>query len=223
MTAARTGARNAALTMLLFALVAAMYEAGRIGWGELLGQSPRLQLEHNSTNAARPSPAAWIELREALLAVAALTPDSPQIYEFLGSHDLSRAMGPKANATLAEPYYRRALTYYRHASELRPTSAPAYASIVLAKHELGETDGELSRALRNAALYGPWEPQVQEVLIMVGAARWSALNMEDREVVRATALRALTFNASKTRLAAQRYGYLPWLCAQFAEQARPSC
>jgi hypothetical protein len=215
--------RKAGLIAILLPILAAMGDALRVGVADFKSLEPRAELEKLATSGVRPPPAAWIALRDRLLSVLALTPDNPQLYELLASHNLQRAFGPRVDPRFAEPYYRQALAYYRQASELRPTSAYDYAGILLAKHGLNETDTEFVRALGYAAEYGPWEPDVQQVVLRVGRARWRTLDSPGQSVVHATAARAVDLNPAWAARTAKRDGYQAWLCEQFADKLAKDC
>jgi hypothetical protein len=215
--------RKTGLAAILLLLLAAMGDAIRVGVADFRGLDLRAQLERIAASGVRPEPAAWILLRDRLLALLALTPDNAQTYELLGSHYLQRASGPRTDARFAQPYYRQALLYYRKASELRPTSAYDDADILLVKHGLNETDSEFARALKNAAEYGPWEPDVQRVVLQVGAMRWRTLDNAGQAVVLATAARAVDLSPARAVRVAKQDGYQAWLCEQFAAKLAKEC
>jgi hypothetical protein len=90
---------------------------------------------------------------------------------------------------------------------LRPSASAT--NIALLKARLPETDAEFEAALRNAALLGPWEPDVQ-------VARWlPAMGAPDaaaRAAARDTAARALRWQDAKLFALARRTGRLDVLC-----------
>lgn len=139
-----------------------------------------------------------LNLAHALLREArALDPGQPNYLE-----DIAR---------LREP--REALELQRQAARLRPGSPYTWASIALLKARLPEPDLEFQAALRNAALLGPWEPEVQLALADAGYQHWGALAPETRAAMNANALRTLHRQDAKLFDLARRRGRLEVLCA----------
>jgi hypothetical protein len=108
---------------------------------------------------------------------------------------------------------REALDDQRKAARLRPGSPYTWANIALLKEQLSEPDREFETALRNAALLGPWEPEVQLVLAGAGFRHWDALAPETRAAMRANAARALRWQDARMFELARRTGRLDVLCA----------
>jgi len=118
---------------------------------------------------------------------------------------------PAADATAGE-YARQALEYHRQAVRLRPSASYSWASIALLKAILPEPDAEFQAALRNAALLGPWEPEVQIAVAEAGLSRWDQLSPPTRTAVRGTLARAVQWQDAKLFAIARKTGQLPVLC-----------
>jgi hypothetical protein len=114
---------------------------------------------------------------------------------------------------LAKEYARQGLVYHREAARLRPSASQSWANIALLKARLPEPDAEFEAALRNAALLGPWEPDVQIAIAEAGFLHWASLAPPTRDAVRDTAARALSAQDESLFALARRIGRLGVLCA----------
>ena len=161
----------------------------------------------------RPPPAAeWTRARDSLRAARALDPGQPAYLEDLARLHEMRAQPLAAGEPLAREYLSEALHYQREALRRRPGSPYTWSNIALLKSRLAEADGELEQALRNAALLGPWEPDVQIAIGEAGFAQWRALSPEARDVVRENAVRTLRWQDERIFEVARRTGQLALLC-----------
>lgn len=75
------------------------------------------------------------------------------------------------------------LMYAGEAAVLRPVSPYAWASLMQARLELGRVDAEFARDMNNAAMLGPWEPEIQVAIAEAGLDAWAALTARDRKIV----------------------------------------
>ena len=119
---------------------------------------------------------------------------------------------PPAEA-LARDHARQGLEYHRAAVRLRPGASHSWANIALLAGRLPEADAEFEAALRNAALLGPWEPDVQLVVAEAGFTQWAHLTPTARAAVRDTAARALRWQDAQIFTLARRTGRLDVLCS----------
>lgn len=124
-----------------------------------------------------------------------------------------RTLPLKAGDAVTQGYLRQALEYQREAVRRRPGSPYTWANIALLKARLPETDREFETALRNAALLGPWEPEVQIAIADAGFRNWSLLAPETRAALRANVARTLRWQDAKLFDLARRTGRLDVLCA----------
>jgi hypothetical protein len=76
-----------------------------------------------------------------------------------------------------------------------------------------EADAEFEAALRNAALLGPWEPDVQLTVAEAGFTQWARLTPGARAAVRDTASHALRWQDAALFALARRTGRLDVVCA----------
>ena len=162
----------------------------------------------------RPALAAeWTRARESLRAAHALDPRQPAYLEDLARLYEERARGLPASDPLAREYLREALGLQRQALGRRPGSPYTWSNVALLKARLAEADGEFEQALRNAALLGPWEPDVQIALADASFSQWRSLPPEAREAMRANAARALQRQDDRLFEVARRTGQLALLCS----------
>jgi hypothetical protein len=118
-----------------------------------------------------------------------------------------------AGDSVAKDYARQGLEYHREAARLRPSASHSWANIALLKARLPEPDAEYESALGNAALLGPWEPDVQLAVLEAGLAHWSRLAPPAQAAVRETVARALAWQDAQVFALARRMGRLEVLCA----------
>ena len=168
-----------------------------------------------SWESVRRSPSTEeLELTESRLQEAhTLDPGQPNYLEDIARLDELRALALASGDALAGEYLRRALGYERQAVRLRPGSPYTWANVAVLKSRLFEIDREFEAALRNAALLGPWEPEIQITLADLGLRHWNALTPETRAPLRANFVRALHWQSARMFELAKRNGRLDVLCA----------
>ena len=168
-----------------------------------------------------PSVEEWTEARGLLREARELDPGQPNYLEDIARLYELRALPLKPDNALARGYLRQALEYQREALARRPGSPYTWASIALLKARLAETGGEFETALRNAALLGPWESEVQLELADAGFRQWDALEPETRAALRANLARTLRGQDEKLFEVARRTGRLDVLCTAPGVQRSP--
>ncbi len=110
----------------------------------------------------------WDELQLNLSKALALDPDNPEIHENLGLAIEGRFFGIVSKDTEAQPYRQLALEHYKKSILLRPVWSYAWAALSSVKYRLGQIDDELFQALHNVAKLGPWEPDLQRLVVVMG-------------------------------------------------------
>ncbi len=207
------GARGALGALSLAALAALCALALPRGLADLRAFEARVLLKSWETRRRQPSAEEWAIARERLREAHELDPGQPNYLEDIARLHEIRALPRKAGDALAQGDLRQALDYQRQAVRMRPGSPYTWANIALLKARLPEPDREFETALRNAALLGPWEPEVQIALADAGFRHWDALAPETRSALRANALRTLLRQDAKLFDLARRRGRLDVLCA----------
>lgn len=204
---------------VLAALTALSALAVPRGLADLRAFEARSLIQGWELNRRTPSTADWTRARARLGEARALDPGQPEYAEESGRLYLARALRLPPGEELATDYARQGLEYHRQAVRLRPSASQSWANIALLKARLPETDAEFEAALRNAALLGPWEPDVQLVVAEAGFMQWTHLTPAARAAVRDTAARALRWQDAQIFTLARRTGRLDVLC-NLAEVAR---
>ena len=155
----------------------------------------------------------WTHGRNGLERAIALDSRNPNHHENLARWYERAALRMPARNPAAEGYLGQALAHLRTALVARPGSPYTWSNIALLKARLPEPDREFESALRNAALLGPWEPEVQIALADAGFQHWGALGPETRIALNANALRAMRRQDTKLFDLARQRGRLDVLCA----------
>lgn len=186
--------------------------------GEPVAQA-NWQLDRLAAQKMNPGWDRWLQIRDGLVDASNLEPDSPAILEALGLVQVQLSVN--GGTPLFE---EQAIEYFRQAVALRPTSPYAWANLALAKYHIGQTDAELQRGVANAALFGPWEPEVQFVVADLGFAMWDGLPAELQGTVRETAGNGMKrYGDNIVRIAAKR-GRLALVCQSGIDaQNHPKC
>ncbi len=183
------------------------------GLADLRAFEVRMLFQAWETARRQPSIAEWTLAHNRAQEAHELDPRQPNYLEDIARLDELRVPPAKAGEAPAQEYLRQALGLQRQAARLRPGSPYTWANIALLKGRLAETDREFDAALRNAALLGPWEPEVQITLADVGFRHWNTLTPETQAALRANAARALRLHSAKIFELAKRTGRLDVLCA----------
>jgi tetratricopeptide (TPR) repeat protein len=209
---------------IILALAALTATALRWGMADAgLSQASR-EMARWEADSALPDLDSWLEVRSTLLAAQRYETGSPTVQEALARLHAQRHVG---NAG-AEVFLEQALEYFQRAAVQRPTSPYTWASIALTRYRLGLIDAELQRALANATLLGPWEPEVQFIVADIGFALWDELPDAQRKEVLETAVRGMKRYPDNMARIAEKRGRLQLACqsgAQFGASAlkHPGC
>ena len=199
-----------ATVLALAALTAAALRWGMADAG--LGQASR-EMARWEADGALPDLDSWLEVRSTLLAAQRRETGNPALQEALARLHAQRHDG---NAG-AEVFQEQALEYFQRAAVQRPTSPYTWASIALTRYRLGLIDAELQRALANATLLGPWEPEVQFIVADIGFALWDELPDAQRKEVLETAVRGMKRYADNVVSIAGKRGRLELVCQSGAQ------
>ena len=205
--------RIACGAVVLVALAALCLLALPRGLADLRAFEARGLFKSWESKRRQPSVEEWTFARGLLREARELDPGQPNYLEDIARLYEVRALPLKAGDAPAQGYLRQALEYQREALRRRPGSPYTWASIARLKARLPEPDREFETALRNAALLGPWEPEVQVALADAGFRHWDALAPQTRAALSANAARALRRQDAKLFEVARRTGRLAVLCA----------
>lgn len=145
-------------------------------------------------------------------AARAKAPGDPNIEELLGTLSLKRIDRPR--------FLEEALSHFRRAVDLRPTSPYSWADIVAADYRKGDVAGEIQAAIRNAARLGPAEPEVQRTVIDYGLALWDEESPQTRQAVETAITGAMKRDPAEALQIAERRGRLAVACRHLADAPR---
>jgi hypothetical protein len=211
-TRSARGVRVLAGLCALCALVALCALALPRGLADLRALEARLLFMSWEARRRLPSAEEWTLAYDRLREARALDAGQPAYLEDIARLHEWRAPALGQGEARAQENLRQALEHLRQAARLRPGLPYTWASIGLLKARLAEPDGEFEAALRNAALLGPWEPDVQLAIAEAGFRHWNALAPETRAALGANALRALLRQDAQLFEIARRTGKLDVLC-----------
>lgn len=208
-------------TLKALAGVAAIAALGVLTWVSLShAWADLLQLQASAiiegwgrTPQARGAKALAL-VHSRLVRADQLRPGDPTIAQDLGRlHQLRSFALPGIDSVATAAELRQALRYYQRSVRLRPTSPHMWANIAVMHSHLGLLDAGLYRAIDNAALLGPWEPEVQLALADIGFRNWHALPKASRDTVQRNLYRGLRHNDARMFDSAFRHARLDVMCA----------
>lgn len=151
-----------------------------------------------------------------------LDPHDPEVAEWLGDHyTITARNAPTPEAVAVE--WRAAHEQYSKAVVLRPTSPYAWANRAWARYHLGLLDAEFYAALDNAIRLGPWEREVQLVVVDLGLGLWPVMSPELRVKILGMVQRGQRRYAQNMIDIATRYGRLAEVCTFEKLAALPAC
>ncbi len=162
------------------------------------------------------------QLGASLRRWQALDPNDPAVAEWLGGYyTITARNAPTAEAVAVE--WRAAHEQYSKAVVLRPTSPYAWANRAWARYHLGLLDAEFYAALENAIRLGPWEREVQLVVVDLGLGLWPLMSPDLRVKILGMVQRGQRRYAQNMIDIATRYGRLPEVCTVEKLAALPAC
>lgn len=162
------------------------------------------------------------QLGASLRRWQALDPNDPAVAEWLGGVYTITARGaPTAEAAAVE--WKAAHEQYSMAVVLRPTSPYAWANRAWARYHLGLLDAQFYAALENAIRLGPWEREVQLVVVDLGLGLWPVMPSDLRLKVLGMVQRGQRRYAQNMVDIAARYGRLAEVCTFERLATLPAC
>ncbi len=151
-------------------------------------------------------------IRDEFMRAQRLDARNPTIAEQLGALYALNVRGGEAGGGIGSQR-AKALEQYSLATVLRPTSPYAWANLAWTRYYLGQVDAEFYRAMVNAIQLGPWEPEVQFVVVDLGFALWDEMPADLRPKVLTMAKNGQRRYAPQILAIAQKRGRLADVCA----------
>ncbi len=181
------------------------------GWADIQAFQGRALIRAWDKDQTLLAAGQWQEAQTRLGSALSLSWGDPGVAEDLGRlHELrSRALSPAESAV----ELGLAIDYLRQSVRIRPTSPYTWANLAFVKSRLGAIDDEFYRSIQNAALLGPWEPEVQVLLADIGFRYWNRLPKPTQEIVHTSIRRGLKRQDAKLFDLAARYGRIDVMCA----------
>lgn len=165
------------------------------------------------------------EVIASLLRAQKIDPDNPATAEHLGGAytiDVQDASQPGTKRVLTRQW-DKAFEQYSRAVALRPTSPYSWANRAWTKYYLGQYDRDLYVALQNAINLGPWEPEVQFVVVDLGFALWDEMPIDLRPQVLTLAQNGQRRYGAQIVAIAQKRGHLADVCKFEKLALLPAC
>jgi hypothetical protein len=213
--------RTATAAGLAVVLCFLMVRAAQRGLADLHARQVTAELEAWEKERKRVPLAKWKVAYAAAEAAQRLTPGNPDAAESLGRVYDWAAFGRPLTDEVARSHREQALSYFREAVRARPVSGYTWANIAQAKLAIGAVDGEFTKAVDNAALLAPWEPEVQLAIVDAGFAAWSRSDATSRKTTAAAAARALKRHAKDVFAIARHRGRVRVVCEIAISQNTP--
>ncbi len=151
-------------------------------------------------------------IRDDLVRARHLDPGNPAIAEQLGALYTSNVRNDGAAGALIGNQRANALEQYSIAATMRPTSPYAWTNLAWTYYYLGQVNTEFYRAMDNAILLGPWEPEVQFAMVDLGLALWDEMPADRRLKVLSMAINGQQRYAPQILAIAQKRGRLAEVC-----------
>jgi hypothetical protein len=195
----------------VFLLSVLAFVALKQGWADLFAFQGRALIRTWDREQRPFSNDEWMVAQSRLEKSLNLNPGDPGVSEDLGRlHELRtralRGTDTAAELGVAQDYLRRSL-------RARPTSPYTWANLAFVKSRLGTLDDEFYRSIQNAALLGPWEPEVQLLLADIGFRYWNRMPKTAQDTIHAAIHRGLKRQDAKLFELASRYGRIDVMCA----------
>ncbi len=165
------------------------------------------------------------EVIAALLRAQHIDPHNPATAEQLGGAytiDVQDTRQQGSHRAVIRQW-PKAFEQYSRAVALRPTSPYAWANRAWTKYYQGQLDTGLYVALQNAINLGPWEPEVQFVVVDLGFALWDEMPVNLRPQVIALAQNGQRRYGAQIVTIARKRGRLAEVCKFEKLASSPAC
>ena len=222
--AVRIAAVAAAGLLVSFGAFSALWGFADLVIVDALSTQVLLQAKATRAGAAVDAKAAN-EVVASLIWAQSIDPGNPAIAEHLGGAytidvQEKREAVPAGVVTRQWP---QAFEQYSLAVVLRPTSPYSWANRAWTKYYLGQVDRDLYVALQNAINLGPWEPEVQFVVVDLGFALWEEMPVDLRPQVLALAQNGVRRYGAQIIAIARKRGHLADVCKFEKLAPLPAC
>ena len=178
--------------LIAVALVYALTVAARNGLADLYAEPAETFLQDTRASGGTLTETEWLAIEANLLKALNLAPDDPSTLTELGRLHRIQLEADTLALTEVERYGNLAIGYYEEAARLRPAWPWGWSNLALMRYELyQDTSDAYYDALIHATHFGPWEAQVQRLVVDLGLDTWGSLSPDARRAVLGTIDRAL--------------------------------
>jgi len=207
--------RRATIAIALMLLVGILaLEAGREGLSNFYALLANQELNHPSMTEQRFQEDGGGRAMHYLTESLRYSPNNAWALEEMGVLQIRRLplfAGP-IHALTALNTARGANAHLHRALLERPTSSFIWANLARSKPSLNERDGEFLQALRRADELGPWEPEVQKMVIYLSLTVWDRLDPDQQASVVQTMERAAKRDAQYVTNVAKSFNRIDLVC-----------
>ena len=207
----RFSARPVCARALILLLLCLAWMAGIEGISNLYVHWANREINRWATPGQRVRGEDWTRVMQNLTESLRYSPNNAWALEAMGAFQLRRKR-VATDPALAAAAVRSANTYLHLTLMERPTNPIAWANLALSEFHLNDLDEDLFAALRHADELGPWEPEVQYLVLFVGLAAWDKLGADQRAATVRTLKRAMRQNAPKVTELVKSFKRFDLLC-----------
>lgn len=207
----RFSARTVCARALILLLLCLAWMAGKEGISNLYVHSANREINRWATPGQRVRGEDWTRVMQNLTESLRYSPNNAWALEAMGAFQLRRK-SVATDPAVAAAAVRSANTYLHLTLIERPTTPTAWAYLALSEFHLHDLEEDLFAALRHADELGPWEPEIQYLVIFVGLAAWDKLGADQRAAMVRTLERAMRRNAPKVTELVKSFNRFDLLC-----------
>lgn len=217
---------------LAVALIALAGMSARLGLAESLGdevQEDQLAWRDQLARTGEVVPQKeWDAARQKMARARHLDAGNPRLAEQMaGLMQVAVRRSGTAGDDTVTTHAADAVALYEEAAHLRPSSPYTWANLAWAHYSTGLAAGQANQkffaALGNAARLGPWEREIQLLVVDLGLAMWEELPGSLRREVTTTARNAQRRFAPEIVAIADRRGRLAEVCGFDRAALTESC
>lgn len=173
--------KRAAIFLVISLFLFAAFVAAKSGISSVAEHLLKEHLDSWAEKQAVPNREEWERAEDFFDLALRLTPDRPGLLQLGGRLFEWRAEQNRENPALYLRELEKSLNYYRRSIRARPAWPYAWKDFAFAKVRKGELDSEFQHAFERSLVLGPWEPEIQKEMTVLGLAVWTDLNMGNRQ------------------------------------------
>jgi len=178
--------------LVALALVYALTVAARNGLADLYARPAKNFLQDTRDYGVTLTETEFQAVSSNLIESLEFAPNNPHTLTDLGRLHRIQLEADSLDPAEIERHGNLAIGYYEQAAMLRPAWPWGWSSMALVRYELNQDSGEAyHQTLIHATRFGPWEGQVQRLVVDLGLDTWASLSPGAKQAVLRTVDRAL--------------------------------